>query len=264
MARKRTQDLPDLSALMLPRNEWMVAIEQAVLRRQQDALAATPLPEQIAAKLAALIALNFVRTGQRLLEQDISAALKVSRAPVREALRILERDRLVEFQARRGAMVPAPRAKDLNDVFDIRSQLYGMILHEEILEQHDDLVVLFDRHIPRILTAADESVDAYAVATFLLNSEVAELSDNHILADLLQSVSLQTLRYVRMALAANPDTIRHNLKGWQALHEAIRNSDCTLAVDLARERIARVRTYAVKYLGSDAEEAEDRFVETGA
>ncbi|MGW3484068.1 GntR family transcriptional regulator [Rhodococcus indonesiensis] len=264
MARQRTQDLPDLSALLLPRNEWMVAIEQAVLRRQQDAIAATPLPEQIAAKLAALIVLDFVHTGQRLLEQEISAALKVSRAPVREALRILERDRLVEFQARRGAMVPVPHAKDLQDVFDIRSRLYGMILREEMLEQHDDLVELFDRHIPRILRASDESVDAYAVATFLLNSEVAELSDNRILADLLQSVSLQTLRYVRLALAADPDTIRLNLEGWRALHEAIRDGDVERAVDLARTRIARIRASAVEHLGNDETDAENSFVETGS
>ncbi|MFE2120303.1 GntR family transcriptional regulator [Rhodococcus aetherivorans] len=242
----------------------MVAIEQAILRRQQEAIAATPLPEQIAARLAAIIVLDYVHAGQRLLEQDISAALKVSRAPVREALRILERDRLVEFQARRGATVPVPRAKDLGDVFDVRSRLYGLILRQEMLEQHEDLVALFDRHIPRIIQAANESVDAYAVATFLLNSEVAELSDNRILADLLQSVSLQTLRYVRLALAANPDTIRLNLEGWRALHQAIRDGDIELAVNLARNRIARIRASAEEHLGSDETEAEDSFVEAGS
>lgn len=38
--------------------------------------------------------MNRIQAGQRLLESDLSEVLHVSRAPVREALRILERERL--------------------------------------------------------------------------------------------------------------------------------------------------------------------------
>ncbi|KRF10612.1 GntR family transcriptional regulator [Nocardioides sp. Soil796] len=244
MARHRTQDLPDLSTLLMPRNAWTIAVEQAVLRRQREAQVAAPLPEQIAAKLAGLIVLDHVHTGQRLLEQDISTALKVSRAPVREALRILERDRLVEFQARRGATVPVPTPKDLSDVFEVRSTLYGMILRHEMEEQPEALRALFDLHIPKIIAAADESIDAYAVASFVLNSEVAAISDNQILADLLQSVSLQTLRYVRLGLGSKPNYIKDNLKGWRQLHKAIIAGDVEKAVVLAQKRISTVHASA--------------------
>lgn len=253
MARHRTQDLPDLSTLLMPRNAWTIAVEQAVLRRQREVQVAAPLPEQIAAKLAALIVLDQVQSGQRLLEQDISVALKVSRAPVREALRILERDRLVQFQARRGATVPVPTPEDLEDVFEVRSTLYGMILRKEMAEQPEGLRDLFDRHIPKVLAAADESVDAYAVAAFLLNNEVAELSDHRILADLLQSVSLQTLRYVRLGQAAYPEAIKANLTGWRNLHKAINEGDVEKAVELAQQRITRVHATAAAAIRDLAE-----------
>ncbi len=113
MARQKTTNTPDLSALLTPQTPIMVAVEHAILRGHEWSHAAAPVAEQIAVRLAGVITMDLIHAGQRLLEKDISEVLHVSRAPVREALRILERERLVEFQARRGAIVTAPDAKDL-------------------------------------------------------------------------------------------------------------------------------------------------------
>ena len=52
---------------------------------------AASVADQIAARIAGLITLDLIHAGHRLLEKDISEVLHVSRAPVREALRILDR-----------------------------------------------------------------------------------------------------------------------------------------------------------------------------
>ena len=258
MGRIKTQDLPDLSTLLVPQNELMLAVEQAVLRNRGAAGVAASLAEQIAAKLAGVITLGHVDSGQRLLEQDISAVLEVSRAPVREALRILERDRLVHFQSRRGAVVTDLCAGDVRDLFNVRAALYVMLLRQELTEQPDDLKAVFDANMPRVLQGARESVDAYAVATFLLNSTVAQVSRNRIVAELLQSVSLQTLRYVRVGLAATPRDLPKFAKRWRALHTAIVEQDADLAVELAEQRIISVRDSALRELGASDEDAGDR------
>lgn len=252
MARSRTDDLPDLSALLIPRNALMTAVEMVVLRHRTSAQVAASLPEQIAARLAGIITLDLVHSGQRFLEQDISDALDVSRAPVREALRILERDRLVEFQPRRGAAVTHPTEKGLQDLFRTRSALYGLVLRDEMTEQPEELLALFDRHMPEVIRAGGESVEAYAVATFLLNADVADLANNKVLGDLLQSLSLQTLRYVRLGLAADPDAIQRFQKSWESLHEAIRERDVERVVELAHGRIDAIRDLATTVLTSEA------------
>ncbi|WP_345351276.1 GntR family transcriptional regulator [Rhodococcus olei] len=254
MGRNRTEDLPDLSALLAPQNELMVAVEQSVLRNRGSAVVAASLAEQIAAKLAGVITLGVVDTGQRLLEQDISAVLQVSRAPVREALRILERDRLVHFQSRRGAVVTPLRASDVRDLFDVRSTLYEMLLRHEMTEQYADLKAVFDSNMPRVLRSAGESPDAYAVATFVLNSAVAQVSSNRILAELLQSVSLQALRYVRVGLAANATEVPRYAERWRGLHGAILAHDTERAVDFAGQRISSIRDAALRALGESPEE----------
>ncbi|MFB6960537.1 GntR family transcriptional regulator [Streptomyces sp. NPDC056309] len=244
MSRPKTQDVPDLSALLVPQNDLMLAVERAVLRGRETSQLAS-LAEQIAAKLAGVITLDLVHAGQRLLEQDISHVLHVSRAPVREALRILERDRLVEFQPRRGALVTAPDATDLRDVYSVRSALYAMLLQQVMGERPADLEAVFDAHMPQVTEAAQDSVDAYAVATFLLNFAIADLSSNRLLADLLQSISLRTLRYVRLGLASNPAAMPAFAKSWCDLHEAVAKRDSDLVVEIAKQRISEIRDTAV-------------------
>lgn len=246
MARLKTQNLPDLSALLTPKNPLMLAVERAVLRGQDWAYASTPIAEQIAARLAGVITLDLLKAGQRLLEKDISEVLHVSRAPVREALRILERDRLVEFQARRGAIVTQPDESELRDIFRVRSVLYLTMLEQVCNETPAELEALLAERLPRLAKAADESPDAYAVESFLLNFAAVDLCRNRLLVDLLQSISLRTLRYVRLSMVAAPQSIRTSLKRWRALHKAIVSRDNETLLSLAAQRLDEARDAAVQ------------------
>lgn len=65
-----------------------------------------------------------VRPGDRLIEMHLAQMLGISRAPLREALRVLERDGLVETRKNRGAYVVSPS----------REQLQNMVLARAIAE----------------------------------------------------------------------------------------------------------------------------------
>lgn len=248
MGRSRTRDLPDLSVLLLPQTELMLAVEHAVLRNRSTGWVAASLAEQIAAKLAGVITLDLVSTGQRLLEQDISEVLEVSRAPVREALRILERDRLVEFQSRRGAIVMAPTSSELQDTFAVRGALYAMLLRQEVESQPVRLKEVFEEHLPRILVSSRESPDAYAGSTFMLNCAMAEMARNRTLGELLLSLSTQTMRYVRLGLVSNPEQLPELEKSWESLYKAVGNGDIDRVIEIAEGRVAKIQDLAVEAL----------------
>lgn len=93
-----------------------------------------------------------------------------------------------------------------------------------------------------------ESADDYATATFLLNSSIAAVAGNETLADLLQSVSLQTFRYVRLGLAHHPGNIPRSLESWHALRTAVAAGEVALVVRIAEARIERVRDAALAAL----------------
>lgn len=247
MARQKTTNTPDLSTLLTPQTPIMVAVEHAILRGHEWSHAAAPVAEQIAVRLAGVITMDLIHAGQRLLEKDISDVLRVSRAPVREALRILERERLVEFQARRGAIVTAPDAKDLRDIYVVRSALYSIFLRQLVEQRPADLDAVFERHMPRIAKAAElQDVDLYTLESFLLNIALLDLSQNRLISDLLASISLRTLRYVRLGLAVDPGRIAGALKTWRALQRAVARRDIEEVLQTATNRMDASRDAAVR------------------
>lgn len=224
-----------------------------MLRGQEWAFASAPIAEQIAVRLAGAITLDLVKAGQRLLEKDISEVLHVSRAPVREAMRILERDRLIEFKPRHGAIVTAPDEHELRDIFRVRSTLYVTMLEDVARNSPAELQALLGEHIPKLARAANESADAYAVESFLLNFAIVSLCRNRLLVDILHSISLRTMRYVRLGFAASPQAIRASYRVWRKLRTAAAKRDVEQLIALASSRLDEAREAAVRALDPEPE-----------
>jgi DNA-binding GntR family transcriptional regulator len=62
----------------------------------------------------------YLKPGEKIFENEIAKALKISRTPVREALLILEHERLVECDGRIGFIVKKLNAKEIGEYFSIR------------------------------------------------------------------------------------------------------------------------------------------------
>ena len=97
--------------------------------------------EQVAAHIRNLILQGELKPGERVLEQEIADVLGVSRGPVRESLRQLEQEGLLEYRRNRGCVVRKFSKEDAAEVFFLRSilesssvELCGGILSSEILD----------------------------------------------------------------------------------------------------------------------------------
>lgn len=93
------------------------------------------------------------RPGDRLIERKLAAQLKVSRTPVREAIRVLEREGLVSHIPRVGAAVAKVDPGDVLDVYRIRAVLEGLAarlaaerIKGEQLENLTRLLAAVNRH----------------------------------------------------------------------------------------------------------------------
>ncbi len=82
--------------------------------------------EQIAKQLGQDILQGLFVPGQRIGEQAVGERFALSRGPVRDALRILERQGLVEVRPRRGAFVVELALDDVADVFNVRAALLSL------------------------------------------------------------------------------------------------------------------------------------------
>lgn len=82
--------------------------------------------ESVADALRALILSGQYAAGARLGEVELAAVLGVSRTPVREALRLLASEGLVELTPHKGARVMSWSAAELEEVFALRAQVEGL------------------------------------------------------------------------------------------------------------------------------------------
>ena len=69
-----------------------------------------------------------IPAGERIIETDYAERLHISRTPLREALRKLERDGLVEYVLRRGVVVRAFTIADVEQIYTIRNALEMLTL----------------------------------------------------------------------------------------------------------------------------------------
>ncbi len=85
-----------------------------------------PLREVIFDTLRGAIIVGELKPGERLMEVQLSEKMGVSRTPVREAIRKLELEGLVNMVPRKGAHVADLSVKDIMDVLEVRASMDGL------------------------------------------------------------------------------------------------------------------------------------------
>lgn len=88
-----------------------------------DTLPRIPLRDQIIATIREAILLNMLAPGDKIPEQELANQLGVSRAPVREAIRVLEQQGLLETRPKVGTFVTQMSRADLDDGSHVRAAL---------------------------------------------------------------------------------------------------------------------------------------------
>lgn len=191
------------------------------------------MPSQIADWIAAEIVAERFAPGQRLNEKALSEQLGISRAPLREALRMLETRGMVTIAPQRGARVTLLSGEEMVHLFEIRAVLVGLAARE-VARRWDASV---EQALAPCLDALERSLDdpaAYAQASASAALQIARASGNPRLAEMIQSFALQIGRYTRLGLSTRARRDR-SIGNWRALFAAFRGADETLAE--ARQRL---------------------------
>jgi DNA-binding GntR family transcriptional regulator len=208
------------------------------------------LPEQIAARLSDRIIADVYAPGRRVMEQEVSAEFGVSRGPVREALRLLEKEGLVTILPRRGAQVTKLSIAEVREIFDIRASLNGL-RDRQIAESpsRGEWLPALERAVERLAELARDpaNADEYVEAVFELNRLLNDATPNRRLRAILSSLALQTLRYSRLGLST-PERRLQSIGNWRRLAKAVREGDGPEAQRVSERRVLDSRDAAIAEL----------------
>ncbi|MGL5151407.1 MAG: GntR family transcriptional regulator, partial [Clostridium sp.] len=102
-----------------------------------------------------------IKEGSRVVEEEYAERLKVSRTPLREAIRMLELEGLVEAREKGGVTVPRTTKQDVEEVVKIRIALESVIFQE-----------LFEKIKPVDIKKLEENI---AKVELIVNDEAKSL-----------------------------------------------------------------------------------------
>lgn len=181
------------------------------------------VPRRVAELLGSDIIFGRIAPESRVIEEDVAERFGVSRSPVRESIRLLERDGLVTRSERRGARVSSLNQRDLDEVYSCRLALEG-IAAAEAAQRHtpDDLKDL-QAGLLRLRKAFGKSdITAYFEANVAFTDAIHEAAANATLKRLLGTLGKQALRYRFLAYRNFPHLMPKSLEGNREVVEAIR------------------------------------------
>ena len=85
-----------------------------------------PLREMVYEELKIQILTGAIVPGTRMMEVDLAEEMGVSRTPIREAIRKLEKEGLVTIEPRRGAYASMISTQDMVEILEVRQDLEGL------------------------------------------------------------------------------------------------------------------------------------------
>ena len=178
--------------------------------------------------------------GEELKEATLGKQLGVSRTPVREALRQLDLEGLVEIAPNRGAKVIGISRKDVEDIYHMRARLEGLAarkaaeqIKEEELAELEEVILLSEFHVKKLESKQMVRLDGrfHEIMYRASGSRMLE----HVLTDFLHNVKMARSHSVKTEHRAQESVKEH-----KRILEAIRQRDGDLAEQLANEHIQHV------------------------
>ncbi len=161
-----------------------------------DATSYLPLRDEVFFTLRDRILKGELSPGDRLMEIPLAEKLGVSRTPVREAIRLLEREGLAITIPRRGAQVARMTEKDLSDVLEVREALDELAAEKACKNMNDEIIEKLSAAIDEFKRAArSDDIKVIVEADEAFHHIIYEAADNPRLLSIVDNLKEQMYRF---------------------------------------------------------------------
>jgi DNA-binding GntR family transcriptional regulator len=188
-----------------------------------------------------------LKSGERLNEASLSSKLGISRPPLREALRILEKDHMAVNIPRKGTYVTELSVKDFEELSQIREMIecYTIdYLKTSHIRNLPKVTLAFNKalSLPNPLNSVDPEQLLNYIKVFLdFHTSLVDSSGNSQLAHIYHSINFNLARYQFIYFYIN-GTAKHSLDDHKRILEFVRNGN----YDEAKEELKKHIHYAVE------------------
>jgi len=176
-----------------------------------------------------------ITEGQRIVETDLTKVFGVSRSPVREALKMLEIDGLIELIPYRGVVVTQITTKDVRENLELKGMVEGFaawngarMFGNEIIAQLESVLAESEKHI------ADGKFQSVLEANISFHRIIVENVDNEKLIKFYEGLTKSIRRFYTISFAMSSGW-EFSLAEHREILDHIKAKDTAAAENSARQ-----------------------------
>jgi len=205
-----------------------------------------PLREIVYEELKTQILTGKIAPGTRMMEVELAENMGVSRTPVREAIRKLEKEGLVSIEPRRGAYASDISIKDMVDVLEVRQDLEAMAAAIAAQKATDDQ----KEELRKATVEYRKAVDAGDIPQMIkwdeaIHQIIFSCTDNKTLVQLASQVQELALRF-RYIFYDDFSRFEDQPQMHKAIFDAIADGDEARARKAADEHISALKNSIIE------------------
>jgi len=197
------------------------------------------LSHEVAKRIREMIRQGDLKKGDKIVEKPLCETLGVSRTPLREALRLLSAEGLVQLVPNKGAFVSEPSIDEIREMFWVMSILEGTCarLCAERASQRgiNKLSALFKTLEDH---ARHRDHEKYMAVNHRYHLLVQELAESKVLSEVISGLRQKILLY-RYRQIYEPNRLDASMHEHRALQEAFAKKDPDAAERLMKEHLMR-------------------------
>lgn len=180
-----------------------------------------------------------------LSERMLAAQLSVSRAPVREAIKVLEREGILIVVPRSGIVVRRLRIDEVRELYEVRQAIEGMAAFLCAAERRGEIAEVRKR-LERLDTGTDFDHAAIQRENAVFHRKLFELCGNSQLSAIYASIEPKIALNFRLTAVHAPERVERALRYHIDIARAIERGDGRKAELLMRKnlndgKVARIR-----------------------
>ena len=244
-------------------------MSQAPLPRIEKTAAS--LRQQVIERLREAVISGQLSPGQRLTERELTESLGVSRTVVREALRQLEAEGLIEVIPNKGPVVRALTAEEAEDIYQIRAVLQGLAAQQFVAHATPEQIEALEDALDAVVAAYEAGDAERTVETKTQFYEVLYAgAASETLSSMLATLHARMWRWRTLGLAhpqRSAARSRESLDNLRGIVAAIRNANADEAERLTRAEASQAAEEVLRLLAfadNAASQAEMRTKEVRA
>lgn len=205
------------------------------------------LSEQIAGYLRVQIIRGELAPGERILEAKLAETMDVSRGPIREALRILEKTRLIELTPRRGARVTEMSLVDIESLYDVLMVLYTLVARKAAENRDDEDLQRIADAVKRAEAFASKGDPAgYYDSIFDFAAAIRRASRNPLAHRILEDLEPAVRRTQFATLSHRIDDLARNLTFFQKALRHIEKGNREMAGQTLQKYAQNEKDFALR------------------